>query len=288
MKTQSVDTRPEAERVLIGLLRKAPIWRRLLLTRNLNRTVRTLNIQGWHWCHTNDPVEHLHHYLANIWLGEPLATQISAARDAAHIPQEGDLMSTDPIALTILVIEQLEALGVPYVLGGALATNAYGIPRSTLDADIVAEMTVAHATPLAQALESAFYVDVESIRDAILHCSSFNVIHLQELFKIDIFIPKPGLFAKSQFLRRTEQVLAVNPERRVFVASPEDSVLAKLDWYRQGGSVSDRQWNDILGVLKVQAPTIDQLYLRQWAAKLGVIDLLDRAFVDAGLTGDSH
>ena len=113
--------------------------------------------------------------------------------------------------------------------------------------------------------------------------TSFNAIHLDTMFKVDVFIPKNRAFDRSQLARGVAQIVATAPERRAVLASPEDTVIAKLEWYRAGGGLSDRQWNDILGVLKAQAETIDREYLRHWAAGLGVGDLLDRALEDAGL-----
>ncbi|OQY99429.1 MAG: hypothetical protein B6D41_01485 [Chloroflexi bacterium UTCFX4] len=189
----------------------------------------------------------------------------------------------EPITVTFLVIDALDALGAPYLIGGSLASARYGIPRATMDADLVAELRHEHAEPLAQALTPAFYVDTESIHKAIRDQRSFNLIHLETMFKVDIFIRKPRAFDQSQFARRVRATLSTSPERSAYIASPEDTVLAKLEWYKIGGQMSDRQWRDILGVLKAQAENLDLAYLRLWAKRLQVPDLLARALLEAGL-----
>lgn len=183
--------------------------------------------------------------------------------------------------ITLLVTQTLERIGVTYAIGGSLASSLHGVMRSTLDVDIVADMRFEHVSPLATALAQEFYADNNMMQEAIKRRSSFNLIHYETAFKVDIFIRKLRPFDQMQLERRQISVIANDPERSVYVTSPEDTVLAKLEWYRLGSEVSERQWRDILGVLKTREGELDLDYLRQWAAELKVSDLLEKVLLEA-------
>jgi len=190
-------------------------------------------------------------------------------------------MITEPIAVTLLVIDALEKLGIRYLIGGSLASAMHGEPRSTMDADLVADLRLEHAEPLARALAGAFYVDADAIRDAVRNQRSFNAIHMETMFKVDVFARKNRPYDNTQLARRVQQIVATEPERTAFIASAEDTILTKLEWYRIGGETSNRQWRDVLGVVKTQGARLDLNYLHQWSAQLGVADLLKRALHEA-------
>jgi len=190
-------------------------------------------------------------------------------------------MHAEVARVTLLVTRAFEQLGVTYAIGGSLASSLHGVMRSTLDVDIVADMHIEHIPPLVAALSKEFYADDEMMRDAIEHQSSFNLIHYATAFKVDVFIQKPRAFDRAQLERRRTSVITIDPEQSVYVTSPEDVILSKLEWYRMGGEVSDRQWRDILGVLKTRAGDLDVDYLHKWAKELKVSDLLERALTDS-------
>jgi hypothetical protein len=190
-------------------------------------------------------------------------------------------MLVEPLAVTLLVIDAFERLEVPYLIGGSLASALHGTARSTLDADLVSDLKHEQVVPFVNILKTDFYVDEGMILDAIRYQSSFNVIHLATMFKVDIFISKHRRFDQMQFQRRQLQTVAYEPERKAYVTAAEDIILAKLEWYRLGNEISDRQWRDILGVLKVQAGRLDLAYLHQWAEELKVADLLQRALKES-------
>ncbi len=188
------------------------------------------------------------------------------------------MMLSEPLAVTFTVIDVLDTLGIPYLLGGSFASSAQGAARATLDADLVADLRPEHVEPFVAALRDAFYLDSDTVRSAVLNRGSFNLIHLQTMFKVDVFVYKGRPFDRMQFERRQATQLSVDPPRTAYLSSPEDTVLAKLVWYRLGEEVSDRQWRDILSVLRVQAGLLDVPYLHRWAEELAVNDLLARAF----------
>jgi len=187
----------------------------------------------------------------------------------------------EAVHVLMLVTKSFENLQIPYLVGGSMASALYGVARSTLDVDIVADIRLEQVRELVAALGTDFYADDEMISSAIEHRSSFNLIHLNTMFKVDVFIRKDRPFDRMQFERRIEQVFATEPESKAFITSAEDIILAKLEWYRLGNEVSDRQWRDILGVLKVQAGRLDTKYLHQWATALNVFDLLQRALEES-------
>lgn len=186
-------------------------------------------------------------------------------------------MKNEPIEVTLKVTGALEALGIPYIIGGSLASTLYGMVRTTQDSDIIAEMRLEHVQPFVAALENEFFIDVEMITDSIRHHSSFNIIHRESMFKVDVFNPDPRPFQRSQLTRAQRQTFEFETTLSANFASPEDTILSKLEWYRMGGEVSERQWRDILGILKVRQGELDLDYLQTWAAELQVTDLLTRA-----------
>jgi len=175
------------------------------------------------------------------------------------------------------VVEALEELGIPYQIGGSVASSAYGAARSSLDVDIVARLHSEHIGQLVDRLGSDYYIDAEMIADALARRSSFNLIHLETMLKVDVFIPKDTPYAREAFGRSRSDTLHVASHRSFIMATPEDVVLNKLEWYRRGGEISDRQWGDIVGVLKVQGDQLDMTYLRRWAEQLDLLDLFERA-----------
>ena len=191
-----------------------------------------------------------------------------------------------PDILTALepVIKAFKKLSIPYYIGGSVASSAYGIARATLDVDLASCLKTQHVHSLVETLEPDYYIDKEMILDAIKRHASFNLIHLGTMLKLDIFITKDRPYDRSAFQRKRKDTLEeTKGATEFYLASPEDVILNKLEWFRMGREVSERQWHDVLGIMKVQGDLIDKEYLRNWAAELKILDLLEKAFDDAGI-----
>lgn len=197
-------------------------------------------------------------------------------------------MEPAPVTITLRVSEALEALGVRYFVTGSLASAIHGLARSTVDIDIVADLRAGQEEAFRSRLGDEFYADIEAIQEAVRRRASFNLVHQATMYKVDVFVSRARPFDKVRFDRRSAKVVATDPERKAFVATAEDVVLAKLEWYQAGGRVSEKQWRDVLGVLTVQAGRLDLRYLREWASSLGVSDLLELALAQVGGEGKGH
>jgi hypothetical protein len=184
---------------------------------------------------------------------------------------------SDPVRVALIVAEALEACRVRYLVGGSLASAVSGEPRSTLDVDLVVELSEKDIVPFLAALGDRFHVDSDALRRAIRERSSTNLIHYATSTKVDLFMAGGSPLDKQQMDRRQRVQVSTDPDGWLYVYTPEDILLQKLRWYRMGNEVSDRQWRDIMGIILVQGDRLDQAYLRHGAETLGVSDLLQRA-----------
>lgn len=185
----------------------------------------------------------------------------------------------EPLEITSIVAGIFDSLSIRYLIGGSLASSLHGIPRATQDVDIVADLNRSHVTNFVNGLGSDFYADADMITDAIQRGKSFNIIHLSTMFKVDVFILGRDERAQEEMDRREGYQLS-DGGQELFVASAEDIILEKLRWYELGERISDRQWNDVLGVIQVKNDQLDKRYMADKAIKMGIDELLKKA-IDA-------
>jgi hypothetical protein len=268
------DTAPDALRVQIECYRRMPPARKWAILGDAYRFARILHASG-------------------VRLRNPAATEADIRRDwiALHLG-DGPWLTTggdtamfhQPIEqqrVTLEVLAAFERVGIACALGGSVASSLHGVPRYTQDADLTVEPFPGREESLLGQFGPDYYVSLPAVQQAVRDRSSFNVIHTPSGFKVDVFIQKRRPFDQNLLARRIPRTDFDPSGRPVPVLSPEDVLLHKLEWYRLGGETSDRQWGDVLGVLRVQAGRLDDAYLDRWAADLGVSDLLAKARADA-------
>ena len=186
-------------------------------------------------------------------------------------------MPAEPIRILIHVSQILERLAIPYLTCGSIASSILGIPRATQDIDLVIDLSFARVEDFLKAMQAEFYVDSNAVRRAVQTKTSFNAIHFTAVQKIDFFVHKQDDYSAEEMRRRFAVAVDETANNRVFIASPEDIILQKLVWYKMDSRVSERQWTDVLGVIKVQGERLDRSYLIRWAEKLAITDLVNEA-----------
>ena len=190
-------------------------------------------------------------------------------------------MATPADAFTRL-LEILDRSEIQYSVGGSVASSTHGVPRATMDVDLVAEISPGQVDELVALLHAEFYADATMIREALARGRSFNLIHYGTAYKFDVFTLRDDEYSRTEFGRRVFmeiQNFGTEPIECA-VATAEDTILRKLEWYRAGGETSERQWSDVRGVVKISGARLDLDYLRHWAPFLKVDDLLDRLLAE--------
>lgn len=272
-RTGPSDTTPEAARVLAEVYRSMPPWRKLQLQAADFRCEKSLHAAG---------------HRAR-WPGAT-ASEVRTAWNVARLgPGPWERLEDAPMDQPIDNVEVVrevvaifDRMGIAYALGGSWASSFYGEPRSTRDADLTVEPFAGRETELVNSLGPDYYVSRDAIAQAIRERRTFNIINTAAGFKVDVFIRKDDEFSHSVLDRRAPVARPDDQGAPLVMISAEDIILHKLDWYRLGGEVSERQWLDVLGVLRVQAGRLDHAYLDRWAARLKVDDLLTQARQEAG------
>jgi len=183
-----------------------------------------------------------------------------------------------PLAVILDFTRVLDELGIQYVVVGSFASSARGFQRATRDVDILAKIGLNQVDLIFERLTGRYYIDRLSIRSAVINRSHFNAIHLDSMFKVGVFVPSDSdLLSQQQLSRHLPEKISPDSDAIVYLATAEDTLLAKLIWYVKGNQMSDRQWADVLGIIRLQGERLDLVYLEDWAAQLELTELLNRA-----------
>jgi hypothetical protein len=264
------DTSPDVERRMYEAYRRMSPARKLKLVADAYVSARQLHAAGHRLRNPGASPADVNRAWALITLGPgPWIDRMQFAT------MDHPVEHIRPVKYAISVLDDLN---IRYAIGGSFASSVHGAPRHTQDADIVVEPFPGRERLFALRFPTdEYYADEQMIRDAVARRASFNILHLFTSFKIDVFVQKDRAFDRELLARRIKAPVFGESEGEFGVITAEDTVLLKLEWFRLGGETSDRQWGDILGVMRTQAGRLDQIYLDDWAEHLGVKDLLDRA-----------
>lgn len=180
------------------------------------------------------------------------------------------------LAIAADAAARLESTAIRYVIGSSLASSLHGEPRATMDVDMVTDLSIDSIVGLCAALRPDYYVDDEAAREAVRARGSFNAVHMQSGVKVDFFVAGTDPFEVERLRTRIAVSLGDDSMSSLWFDTAEHTVLRKLEWYRRGGEVSDRQWRDVKAIVALQGDRLDRAELARWADVLGVNDLLAR------------
>lgn len=265
--------------MLIELIRKMPVSKRFQLARSLTAFAASLKQQNIRERHPDFSKEEVAAAFAADHYSRSLTDGLRGA-----LEQRPTLVAPDLLDATVPLVEVFEQLDVGYYITGSVANSLYGMQRASFAIDFVADLSLEQADCFPAKLSQIYYIDEVALKEAIYYRTRFEGIHFESMLKITVSFPRQRAFDQEVF-RRVQQHALVEQGSLFYIASPEDVVLTQLEEYRGGGEVADDQWNEILGVLKIQGEALDLVYLQRWACMLKIDDLLTQACIDAGRSG---
>lgn len=174
------------------------------------------------------------------------------------------------------VVDAFCALGIRHFVGGSVASSFHGATRTTMDVDVVCELTEDKISAFLDSFDHDFYKSESAVRDAVRNKTCFNLIHMPTSFKVDVFVSRGRPFDIESMQRASLQRLGESRTVDVPIASAEDSIISKLDWYRLTNETSARQWDDVSRLIKLLGDSADLDYLKRAAESVGVVDLLNK------------
>ncbi len=278
-KTQSIDTTIDAEIYLFNLWKQLDLNQKEKLMLRAFKKASIFALTGIKNLYPDASPDEIKYYYVRKRLGLNIAELLK--------PKicNKEVMIEDPIYLARKISTLLKSLDIPYYIGGSVASSFQGEVRYTEDLDLVINIRADQAQSILNAFSKDFYISEIAVDDALSgRTSSFNVIDFETTEKADMFVSRNDAFSISKMGRRQLYVPINRPESdAIYLCSPEDTILQKLVWYRMTKNESQRQWRDVLGVMKIQSDRLDFEYLRKWAMEISLSDLLAIAYTESGL-----
>jgi len=272
---QASDISIEADVYQFGLLREKTPAERFAIGANLIRWSRQISLRGIQKARGEQSAE----FFARSILEEKWSPELMLT-----LRENQKMWIQDPSEIARILHSILEPAGILYYITGGVAALAYGDPRTTRDLDLVIAIDSSNIQTLVTALEAAgFYcppLAVEAVqagRETIL-----SVTHSELLLNADLMMNGTTEFDQTKLSRRQLVSISLDENEMFWLISPEDLILAKLQWGQR--SQSEKQWRDVLGVMKVQGENLDRSYLSQWATAIGLETRLNEALQASGLT----
>jgi hypothetical protein len=274
-RPQASDNSIEADVYLFDKLRQLSLKQRLEQAATIDRTVKKLCLIGIKSRLKKAALTEIREHFCRAVLAEKLPPEFQP------IGTDEMIWIQDSIALAQQLHALLESINIPYYVGGGVASSIHGEARSTRDLDLAIQISRQEINLLIITLEKAgFYCPAGAVEDLKQSRSQLlNITHTETIANADIYIADNTPFAQSQMSRR--QLIEVEGTANFWIASPEDTIVQKLVWAKN--SRSEKQWRDILGILKLQGANLDRDYLAEWAQRLGVVDDLTQALTEAGI-----
>lgn len=271
-RSQAEDTDALSDAMMFQLLRYRTKTQRLEMGARMMTEARQFSLSCLKQQFGRLPAEDFARKVASAWLQEDYPPGFT--------PKGSDMTwIQDSTSIITILHRVLTDLGIPYYITGGMAAIAYGEPRTTRDVDIVIAVSPTEIDPLVQCLErEGFYIPgVDDVRSGRLQ--TLSITHMESISRADLVLSGNSAFDQAKDDRK--RLIELPGIGSVYFASPEDVVLSKLLW--RGQSQSEKQWRDVLGILKVQGETLDFDYLSKWAGQLNLSNDLNQATYEAGL-----
>jgi hypothetical protein len=285
MKTQSVDTHPETERMLIQLIQNAPLHRRFRLIQSLTQGTLMSNMQSWRERHPKMSEQEAAVQVISCWYGAALAARVETA---LALRERWSLQPIDLLMVMLPALQLFQARNILCYLGGSIASSLHGMQQMAQDIDLVVNLDDQDLPSLLSLLKQAYVFDDDAFKEAVRRQTACPLIHLDTLMKVDLVMTKQTTL-ESALRQRVVASLLDERYPSFSVASAVEMILIKLRRHTQDlhtrtdGMRDDAEWNDLVGMLKVQGPNLERDFLEDWARRLRITETLRQALVDAGV-----